>query len=186
MGAFLRYAFGNHRFGIVDAPRWWAYVVVSARGFLLLGALLVAVIGPVTAWIALAVGGLSGFSLFRALTRITLSDMARPGWRPQHPGRFVALVFVNLLETVTLSAILLASIESITPGRAFNPLLDSLGRAWLTASAPVGTSGSTAVAATAEAGLIGATALVLFMLVVVVAAAVNGYTAARTGTPRDP
>lgn len=161
----------------------WAHVVVGARLLLLILSLLLAVAGPVLGWIASVVVTILLVSLFRSLVRISLSDMVDPDWEPRSPVRFVQLVLVNLAEAITAVAAALAALESIEPGDSFGPTLESPGESWLAAASPIGGSGPAAVSGWAQALSVLGIILVLWVLVVAVAAAVNGYSRKRRVRP---
>lgn len=175
---FMKYAIGCR----VKSDLWWAYVIVAFRVALLVLALSLALQESV-ACIGLLAGILIILWVMRVVVRITLHDMADPNWEPQCLPRFIGLVFVNLLEVLIASAVLVAATESIESGRSFSRPIETFGDALMFAAAPFGGSGTSAETGWAQLTSLTGLVLFLFMTIVVIAAAVNGAYAIRNKPP---
>lgn len=176
-GQFFRYALVID--GKQENPKCWAFAVVSIRLATLSGALWLALLDCPWPWVALAMGVTMMYWLWRVLAKIIFQQMVNKGWAPQSARRFIGLVFLNLAEVVFAAGVLVAATESLQRGPTFKPQIESFGVALLSAAAPLGSAAATPKTGWAEATSLVGLAMVVFMSVVVIAAAVNGAFAAR-------
>jgi hypothetical protein len=157
-------------------PKRWAWYWVLLRLASGIGALLWAVhTRKNLVWIPLGFAVLLVVWVFWITGRITLRDMMNRCWSTRQGGWFLVLVFMNLVEVIVDVAAVFAAVESSRVGPDFARQIQTPYDALLAALSPFGASSAKPLSPPAQLATILGLLLILFMLVVVIGAAVNNY-----------